>query len=280
MPAPMPQKSGIIQSTRHQPGAVKRLRPVGGGAGACSTCAPCPLVATSVTSPPSTSRRELHKRVQLGLRQRLERRRHHVGREAFLDISLWIHNRLTDELLERHARLLCVIGELIEVGTDLPRALRGLQRVTRAAALADEHSLARRGTTTAHGLPGMVHPRGELVLRHHDHSRAHHRVAEAAELGADDRVGADPVRCDRDVRLDPRDGVLLLAELGDPERMDHVQGLQREARRAVDRQAEDVRGELVVLWIRERPGELLGGDVDLQRVRRRCGRSGRGRSPK
>ena len=37
-------------------------------------------------------------------------------------------------------------------------------------------------------------------LAHHEHGRAHDGVSEAAELGADDRVGADLVRRDRHVR--------------------------------------------------------------------------------
>src|SRR3954453_6085383 len=51
----------------------------------------------------------------------------------------------------------------------------------------------------------------------HDHRGAHRRVADAAELGADQRVVPRLVRGDVCPRRDTRDVVLLDPPLGDPE---------------------------------------------------------------
>ena len=78
---------------------------------------------------------------------------------------------------------------------DLPRrAWRRLKRVAAAAARCVEDGLARaRSTAAAVALTRVFTHWSQLrVLRHHDHGRAHHGVAEAAELGADDRERRRP----------------------------------------------------------------------------------------
>ena len=137
-----------------------------------------------------------------------------------------------------------------------------------AAAVVDEDRLPGRRCRRRRPPPGRrPGPLVEVGLRHHDHGRAHHRMPEAAELGADDRVGAELVRRHGHLRGRPGHGVLLLPEFRNPERVDHVERPEREARRPVDRQPEDVRGQALLLRVLERPGELLRGDVDAQRVR-------------
>ena len=76
--------------------------------------------------------------------------------------------------------------------------------------------------------------------------RPHRRVAEPAELRADDRVLADPRRRDHERRLDSGHGVGLLPELRHPERVDHVERVQRQLHRPVDRQHELPGHDLVV----------------------------------
>src|ERR1700693_4604067 len=59
----------------------------------------------------------------------------------------------------------------------------------------------------------------ERIRLHDDYPGAHQRVTEAAELGADDGIGADLVRGDVQLRVDPGHEVLLLPEFRDPERV-------------------------------------------------------------
>ena len=204
-----------------------------------------------------------------------------------------------DEVLERLSGLLGLGRQLVEVGTDLADRAGGGERVAALAAVRVEDRLAvgraalagcsggagrarrparrrrrrrlrgrrlRRGTATVR--PVLV---GEARGREHDRRAAHERVPEAAELGADDRVGAELRRRDLErVRLAGH-GVLLLTELGHPERVQHVLGLDLQNRGAVDRHVEvrrdDAFGRPVLVL--EEPGELLGDHVDVERVLRR-----------
>ena len=114
-----------------------------------------------------------------------------------------------------------------------------------------------------------------LVLggRHDVDGRAHQGVAEAAELGADDVVGAEPRRRDPEACRDPRHRVLLEAEGRDPEAVEDVAGVEAEADRLVPSTGRGrrrrsssppgVRGRVA-----EGPGELLGVDLDLDLVGR------------
>src|SRR5215213_10360491 len=88
--------------------------------------------------------------------------------------------------------------------------------------------------------PGFVLPRGD-----HAHQLAHRGVPEPAQLGTDHLVVAEPVRGEADLGREARHGVRLQPELGDPEAVDHVLGVDPEVDRAVDRQHERVRAHLL-----------------------------------
>src|SRR5687767_7634444 len=65
----------------------------------------------------------------------------------------------------------------------------------------------------------ILEPAVELVLLDDADVLAHGRVAQSAQLGADDLVPADAVRRDADLRGQAGHGVRLQPELGDPEGM-------------------------------------------------------------
>src|SRR5439155_26684613 len=94
-------------------------------------------------------------------------------------------------------------------------------------------------------------------------------MTEPAELGADDRVCADLVRCDVQCRVDPRDEILLLSEFGNPERMDYVPRVHGEDDRAIDGKPQHVRDLVSVTRVAVAPEELLRIHVDPERVRTR-----------
>ena len=85
---------------------------------------------------------------------------------------------------------------------------------------------------------------------------AHHRVPEAAELGADDgeRAGARGRDDERVVLAGHR--VLLLRELRHPERMDDV--VRGDVELRVPARGQGQRAVGLAVRIGERPGELLG----------------------
>ena len=78
----------------------------------------------------------------------------------------------------------------------------------------------------------------ELRRRLDDDFGPHRGVAEAAELGADQLVGADLVRGDDRVGRDPGHVVFLDPPLGHPEGVDDVLGVHFEVDLAVDRDVE------------------------------------------
>ena len=108
------------------------------------------------------------------------------------------------------------------------------------------------------------HPRSKGSRLHHHRLRAHQRVALAAELRADDRVGAQPLWRDHHVRRDTGDEVLFLSELRHPERVDHVLAVHLQLDGLAERQAQLRDSQAFVLRIAECPGELLGQHVHLQ----------------
>ena len=118
--------------------------------------------------------------------------------------------------------------------------------------------------------------RSNVGLLHHLDLRAHQRVAEAAELGADDRVGADLRRRDRELRQLAGDRVLLLPELGHPERVQHVERAHLEDRLSRSRGRRSIPADDLVRVL-ERPRELPRGHLDAQRVRAGARRSARAR---
>src|SRR3954471_13357055 len=74
-----------------------------------------------------------------------------------------------------------------------------------------------RTTGAARGALLLVDPSVESRRLDHVRVLAHGGVAEAAELSADDVVGAEPRRRDPDVRGEPRDGIGLEPERRNPE---------------------------------------------------------------
>src|SRR5687767_11083458 len=112
----------------------------------------------------------------------------------------------------------------------------------------------------------VLEPAVKLALGDHAHVLAHRGVADPAQLGARDLVAADPVRREADLGGEARHGVRLEPELGDPERVDDVPGLDPEVDRAVLGQHELGRAHLLG-GVLEGPGELLAGDVHDELVR-------------
>ena len=222
-----------------KPGPVRRFRPRRGGAGACWARA-C-VWTTSVTCSPSVRRPDT-------ARARRAARRRATGRRCFGITSGWIaggddgvrvDDRLADELLQRLPRRRL---DRVEARADLRVGAGRRERVTAAAAGGREDRLARV----------LVAPPAAASARNFSYSLrlddadggSHRRVAEPAELRADERVLADPGRRDHERRLDPRDRVRLLPELRHPERVDHVERVQRQLDRPVDGEHELAGGDL------------------------------------
>src|SRR5439155_18562199 len=100
---------------------------------------------------------------------------------------------------------------------------------------------------------------GEEALRaHYLGPRAHQRVAQAAGLGADDRIRPDLVRRTRKRGDGARHGVELLTEFGNPEGVGDVDRRDPELYRHVDRKLQRRRGEVVEGGVLEGPEKLLG----------------------
>ena len=134
------------------------------------------------------------------------------------------------------------------------------ERVAAAAARLREDLLARGGLLRRAPrrrrrplLPALRRPRPpprppdrrstcRILLGLDDDGRAHRRVADAAQLGADQRVAALAVRGRRDVGRQPGNDVLLHPPLGDPEGVDDVERLHRELDLAIHRDVELGRG--------------------------------------
>src|SRR4051794_34503927 len=114
-------------------------------------------------------------------------------------------------------------------------------------------------------LPGG--PGVELRAWHHVGAAPHGRVAEAAELRADDVVAAQPVRCHAPVSGDPGHRVRLQAKRGDPERVDHVLRGDVELDGLVLGQVEPVALQVPQARVLEVPGELLAVDLHGHLVR-------------
>src|SRR5439155_21436593 len=113
--------------------------------------------------------------------------------ETFLDIGVRVNDRRMDE------RGALAGQELVEVRADGAARACVAERVTRGAAVVGEDLLARgevraaAATATATGGGGglglLGHPGVEVLLRVDVRRLAHERVAEAAQLRADHRVG-------------------------------------------------------------------------------------------
>src|SRR5947209_6941388 len=88
-------------------------------------------------------RQEVDERLEVRGRQLAVRLGHQVL-EALLDVRARVDDRLVHELGEWFLRLLRVLRQLVEVGTDGALRARGGVGVTRGAAIADEESFARR----------------------------------------------------------------------------------------------------------------------------------------
>src|SRR6266568_1514477 len=105
--------------------------------GAWGSCSRVAAVTVSVS--PLLRGQILHEGVELLLRQRLERLRHHVVRVALLDVGARIHDRLARELGQRLPRALGLLRQLVEIRPDLPGRAGGLERVTGRAAVVLEY---------------------------------------------------------------------------------------------------------------------------------------------
>src|SRR5262249_3816521 len=183
---PNPTKRGVTQRTRSHPGRVQRRSPLGGGAWAW-------VAWVTVVTLLGLRREVLHGLVELGRRdQRPEVRRHHVRLVAGRDVGVGRHDRLLDEVRERAAvSLRRLLLELVQIRTDLAARAGGSERVAAAAA----ELLERREAGGALlGRAAGPEPGGELRPRQDVDVAPPQRVAEAAELGAEDRGGARPRR--------------------------------------------------------------------------------------
>src|SRR4051812_34002931 len=156
-------------------------------------------------------REELHERIDLRAAQGTPVVRGHdpLG-EALRDLRVGLDDRLLDE------RRVLALENLVEVGAGRAARARLGERVAGAtrrraggvlAVGEDRLRVGRRGlaaaarltaTTTVGGRARPAHPGGEALGRPDPHGRAHERVAEAAQLGADDLVHADRVLLRRD----------------------------------------------------------------------------------
>src|SRR5215218_7110198 len=156
----------------------------------------------------------LHQRVELSRLERVaEVRRHDPVREALRHVGRRVDDRLLDE------RLVLALEALVQVGARAARRAGVAELVAAAAAGVREDRLAvgrcAAAATTA-GLPAargaggpLLQPLVELGLVDDVRGLAHDGVAEAAQLRADDRVLAVPLRRDPQVRVDARHGVDL-----------------------------------------------------------------------
>src|SRR3954471_14548792 len=234
-------------------------------------------------------REELHERIDLRAAQGTPVVGGHdpLG-EALRDLRVGLDDRLLDE------RRVLALQDLVEVGAGRAVRARRRQRVARAAgrragavlAVREQRLRVGRGGLTAAaattaapagGRARAAHPGGELRLRHHVRRLAHERVAQAAQLGADDLVGAErrALRRDAVARRDAGHRVDLHPEVRDPEVVDDVLGLDLELHRLVHGQVQLGAPELpAALVVLEGPGELLAEDLDdpLLLPRRQGGR--------
>ena len=115
----------------------------------------------------------------------------------------------------------------------------------------------------------LLQPLVERALGDDVGALAHHRVPEAAQLGADDGERAGLDRLDPEVGGDAGHRVDLLTEGRDPEVVQDVLGLDAEVDLLALRQVELGGGDLLaaVTAVEERPGELLADDADLHLAR-------------
>ena len=149
---------------------------------------------------------------------------------------------------------------------------------SRAAARSGPGTAGRRARDAWRSRSLLLDPLVELGLGHDAGLRAHRRVPEPAELGADDGELAGARRGDEDLRLDAGHGVHLLAELRHPERVDDVDGLHRELRLLAHRENELAGLEVAVVRVLELPRELLADRRHLELRRRSPSRSRRART--
>src|SRR3954467_4079919 len=139
----------------------------------------------------------LDERVQLvGGKGLLEVLGHDPTPEAWSDLLVGVGYRGADE------RLVLALERLVEVRAHRTGGRRVGQRVAAGAAVVGEDLLARGGDLARarargrHGGVLLLQPGGEGGGGEDVHDRAHRRVAEAAQLGADDREVADLRRGD------------------------------------------------------------------------------------
>ena len=212
----------------------------------------------------------LHERVEVGLGDRRLERRHRPGllvraaRRPSGSTSAWRMKSSSDNPCG-----LRPLAQIVERRADPRPAPTGialnLWQAMQPLSRNDLLSCRTAVTAPVSGVRRLLAPGLELRLRHHDRLTAHQRVAEAAQLGADHREGAEPVRRDHDLLGIARNGVLLLRELRHPERVDDVPGDQRQLELPVDRHAQH-RVVGLALVVGELPCELLCDRLDLQRV--------------
>ncbi len=122
---------------------------------------------------------------------------------------------------------------------------RSPDRVTRGAGSGrDQRQASGRGGIGRCGRgPGLDRqPRREVFGGVDPHIQRHLGMLQAAELRALAAHPSQPARRDRQMVGPPRDHVDLAAEVGDPERMDHVGRADFDARGPVDRQMQLVGG--------------------------------------
>ena len=218
-PMPMPKKIGVTQRTRSQPGAVSRRKPVGGG-GAAWSCVRVRLV-TSVTllGLPGEILDELRRAWRAGSACRSSaasrpdspaRCRRPASRS-----TRWMN---------------CVERAAVRLSPPPASGCRGRGRPCRSRSAGVNvwqppqpfcWKTASPGGPAA-GLPPLFTHASNFAAVEDVDVAAHHGVAEAAELGADDRERAESRRRDDERVVLPRHGVLLLRELGHPERVDDV----------------------------------------------------------
>src|SRR6266851_9707293 len=113
---------------------------------------------------------------------------------------------------------------------------------------------------------GLV-PRREIFRGIDEHSKAHVRVRQTAELRALSRVLSRGVRDKRQLVDLPGHDVALAAELWHPKAVNDIAGLQFEPYRPVDWDVQLVAG-LDAVRVVKLPPPLIGDDFDFQRGRR------------
>ncbi len=119
------------------------------------------------------------------------------------------------------------------------------------------------------GRPGLLQPSGVVGRRLHHQPADHLGVVEAAELAAAQGEGPCAVGVEPDRSVAPWQDVLLDAQLGYEEAVDHVLGghRQHDVLALGDMQVVDL---ALASGVFELPHPLLGHDVDGQRVRGRA----------